>query len=607
MKKMMLAAVLLLLLAESVHAEVLFDGWVQDSAPFEAGGQGIKVSFRRQNQLGTFFTHESTFLVDRGGCGTKDLIQYCLEDVDYERAVFKDGREYPMIHARIESLEPAITVSQDYSTTTPHQFERIEASVTLRNEGDLRADSVRLEIPLPPHVRVVAGAGELAGNTIIFDTFLLPKQEKSYMYVIEARDLVDFDITPKVSYRFFDKQKTAYGDKETIKVKLPFKFDQDLSDDAIKVGQTLTYNITIKNTAKRGDVNILALTITIPPGLSVVSFDGIAKEGRKYMYSDSLRKDEEHVISVVLRADELGDHAVRLDATVAAEGSTMQKTSEHTVIVALSDITAYLDISPASVRSDADFTLIADLKNRKPETIKGIITTVSFDPPIIETMRYPGIDLRGRQRASIVKKEITAPQVDSPTNVIVTLSGSYIDESGTFHFSAGDTIRIEPFVRPLSVSYHFNETPVPGGNVSIIATVKNVGSIALTDVSVLDSIEGIKVIDGEPYFDGGFLEAGKEVEFSYAVHIPETHAQEYLEVTTFMNAKINEEFFKIKTTEELAFNSGSVRPTAPATLPDVDKPIEDKEYDGLQEEKSVGPEEKGGFFARLLLWLMQLF
>ncbi len=605
MRRSILVVALLVLIAGSVHAEVIFDGWIQDSSPFEAGGEEIKVSFRRQNQLGTFFTQERTFLVDRGGCETKDIISYCLEDVDYERAVFEDGKEYPMIHARIESLEPSITVGQSYSTASPRHFERIEASVTLRNEGELRADNVRLEIPLPPHVRVVSSAGALAGSTLVFDTFLLPGQEKGFAYVLEPRDLVDFEITPKASYRFFDRQKTTYGEGEKISVKLPFKFDEELSDDGLKVGETLTYNITIKNTAERGDVDISTLTIAVPPGLSVVSFDGITKKGRMYTFSERLRKDEEHLITMIMQANELGDHTLRMETTITAEGSTVQKTSEHMIKAAASDITPYLDIAPVSVHSDADFTLTAYLKNRKSETIRGIITTISFDPPIIDALRYPGIDLRGRQRVFVVQKDITAPQVDARTDVTVTLSGMYTEGQNTFHFSAQDSIQIEPLARPLLVSHRFNETPSKGGNVSIITTVRNIGGIALSDVSVLDSIEGIKVIDGDPYFDGG-LEAGKEAEFSYAIHIQENYPKESLEVITFLNAEVEGEFLKIKTVDNLAFDGKAAGPAMPiAPSPDASRPAENHAAGERQE--NIDAEEKKGFFARLLAWLAQLF
>jgi len=594
----------LLLLAGSVQAEVIFDGWVQDGTPFEAGEEEIKVSFRRQNQMGTIFTASSTFLINRGDCETKDIIRYCLEDVDYERAVFEDGREYPMIHVRIESLEPSITVGHTYSTTTPRHFERIEAQATLQNTGELRADNVRLEIPLPAHVRVVSSAGTVVGNTIIFNTPLVSGQSKEFPYTLEARDLIDFTITPKLSYRFFDEQKVVYGEQKTISVKLPFLFDEELSDDGLKVGQTLTYNITIKNTAKRGDVDISSLTITVPSGLSVVSAEGITKEGRVYTFSDSLRKDEEHFITMIFQAKELGDHTIRMDTTLTAEGSTMQKTSMHDIKVATSDILPYLDIVPGHVRSDADFTLTADIKSKKSETIRGIITTISFDPPIIDTMRYAGIDLRGRQRASVVRREITAPQVDMPTNVTITLSGMYTDETGTFRFSTQGVILIEPFARPLLVSHRFNATPTRGDNVSLVTTVKNIGSIALSDVSVLDSIKGIKVVDGEPYFDGG-LASGEEAVFSYSVYIPGSYTDESLEITTFMNANVDEEFLKIKTTESLAFDAVSFGSAVPAAVPSVEnQPVGDE---GIGPQERVKTEKKRGLFARLFAWILTLF
>lgn len=599
---------LLVLAAASVHAEVIFDEWVQDGKPFEVLGEELRASFRQQNQKGTIFTPSITFLVDLGQCEQKDVMKYCIEDVDYDNAVYKDGREYPMIKVRIETPEPTIGITQTLSTVKPRQLERVEALITILNSGELRAENLRLEILLPRSVRVVStSGGSIVGSSIVFETYLLPGQEKTYKYIFEPRELLDFTIEPKASYRFFGKTRTVYGKTDNIKVKLPFDFEESLSDDALKRGETLEYNITFANTARRGDVEIEPLTVIVSPGLSVIEFRGFTKEARMYTYSDKLRKGEEGLLTMTLRAEELGEHDIIMDVLITAEGQTIKKRTVHTIMVSASDITPYLAIDLESVRSDSDFTIKADLKNRQSKTIRNVIATISFDPPLLDSMRYPGIFLRSRQRASVVKKEITAPQVDVPTDLVVTLSGRYSDSGIIYEFEASELIRIEPFIRPVSVSHRFNETPRKGGNVSIILTVKNLRSVLLPSVSILDSIDGIKVIDGKSYAD--FSMAGEEEkEFSYAIHIPEDHGDS-ISIETILNAEVDSEFIKIKMTEDLSLNLDA--PIGEGVPMQLDEPGEIGEQGDWQEGDSAeGPEDqegKKGFFARIIAWFANLF
>ncbi len=309
MKKFVFLIVLLCVMPVAV-ASSLFEDWVEDGQTFQAGDHSFYVKYIEAKQKVTFKMDGTGGMLLAGECETREDITYCFQEVNY-----------PKIKVKISSEEPDISIERSFSTTAPNLDERITVSVTLKNNGNKGATNVKYTDPYPIGLKVFSdkNAGEWQGS-------LNSGVEEKFTYAVKAEEIVSFDSTATLSYKFGDNEKTKKSTAVTINVQKPFDINDKLSTEKAEKNEIVTYNLTIYNENEATKLSVENLEISLPEQIDLVSAPSQLKNDKtKLTFKGTIESKESKNFAIKVKSSRVGEFKISTLAEIKAGARTFKE------------------------------------------------------------------------------------------------------------------------------------------------------------------------------------------------------------------------------------------------------------------------------------------
>lgn len=583
--------ILSLILLPTVTASTLFDDWVDDYETFKAGDHYFYVEYIDSNQNILFKMDDMGGMLSMGECETKENIRYCYEDVNY-----------PQIKVKITSLEPDITIERTFSATSPYLNEQITVTVILKNQGDKRASYIKYTDPYPIGLRVYADR-----NTKVWEGSLNTGEEETFKYTIKAEDIVSFDSTATITYKFDGKEKTKKSSVAAIQVQKPYSITQQISKEAADKDEIVTYNLTITNHHDSSKLTIENLEITLPSKIEIVKASSeLRKHENRLNFDGTIEKKQTKNFAIRIKSSKVGKFTIKTIANLKISGKSFKEELEKPLNVGLSYILPILNVT-GSVKSNSPYHVYIAVKNYADDETKDVNIKVESD--LFDNIEEKK-NIASGSIYDIFKKTLTAPYLEEEKKYNIKISGSYKSSSGkTYTFEKSAQLTVKPQPKIIKIIKEFNKEEFsPGDEIKVTVRIKNLKNTAVEEVDVSDTfpkeIRSSLLGDVIGYLDKLNPNEEKKL-YSYSVVIPEDYTENEIEFKTNLNVKVDGELIILKRVDILKNLKGE----KPEVTEEETIAEEEVREEGINktEEIKEDKEIKENFFKKIINWIKNLF
>lgn len=583
-----------------VTASTIFDDWVNDRETFKAGQHYFYVQYIESNQNLIFKMDDMGGIMLMGECETRENIGYCYEDIDY-----------PKIKVKIEYLEPEVSIERSFSTLSPYLNEEITVTVTLKNEGDKSATNVKYTDEYPTGLRILSGP-----NPKVWEGNLNTGEEETFKYTIKAEDILSFDSTATLSYKFEGKEKTKKSSTETIDVQKPFNIDDEISTEAADKDEIIEYNLTITNNHESNRLTIENLQIILPTKIDLIKAPGeLKKEDNKLIFKGEIEKKQDKNFIIKIKSLKAGKFTINTIADLKIFNKNFKEELEQTFNVGLSYILPILNVTD-KVKSNSPYSVYIAVKNYGKDEIKNVSINVESDLTgnIEEKKNIPA----GTTHI-IFKKTLTAPYSEGDQKHNIKVYGSYHSSSGrVYQFEKSAQLTITAAPKVIEIIKEFNkEEYYPGDEIKIIVKLKNKKNQIINHIDVSDIFpkEIRSSLIGDVIGNLDELNPNEEKKiYSYSVVVPENYKEDEIEFETILNAKLDGELTILKRTDNIKILKGEKQEGVEEEQEKVTEENKTKKEEvNKTEEKPKGgeikesKEVKENLFKRIINWIKGLF
>lgn len=594
MKKLILL-ILFLNLLPAVTASTLLDDWVDDYETFKAGDHYFYVEYIESTQSLVFKMDNMGGIMSMGECETKENIKYCYEDVNY-----------PQIKVKITSLEPDITIERTFSTTSPNLNEEITVTVTLKNEGDKRASNIKYKDTYPTAIKVSSG-----GNTKTWEGYLNIGEEETFKYTLKAEEIISFDSTATLSYKFNGNEKTKKSSTETIDVQKLYSITQKISTEAADKNEIITYNLTITNKDESKRLTIENLEITLPSKIDLVKAPSeLKKQDNKLTFKGEIEKKQSKTLTIKIKSSRAGKFTINTIAELRIASTNYKEELEKTFNVGLSYILPILNVTD-KVKSSSSYAIYIAVKNYGKDEIKNVSIKVESDLfNDIEEKK----NIAAGTTIKILDKTLTAPYTEKDEKHNIKIYGSYLSSSGrTYQFEKSAPLTVTAASKIIQIIKEFNKKEFyPGDEIKVTIKIKNLKNQIINNIDVSDIFP--KEIRSSLLGDvTGNLEELKPNEekklYSYSVTVPENYKEDEIEFKTILNAKIDGELTILKKIDKIKILKGE-KPEESEEEQETtinETGVQEEEINETEEEPKEIKETQENFFKRIINWIKNLF
>jgi len=590
----------------AVMAEVLLDDLVDDSEIFKVGGHSFQIQYIQSTQSAIFKMDDMGGIMLPGECETRENIKFCYI-----------GADYPKMDVKIESLEPDVTIERTFSTTSPAINEEVTVTTILKNEGAKWASNVKYEDTYPSAVNIYSW-----GTTKKWEGNLNPDEEETITYTLKISDIVSFDSTATVTYKFGDKETTKKSTTETISVEQPFGVEQRISTEAADRDEVVSYNVTITNNDASNTLTVDLLEIILPSKATLVGSSSDLRKGEdKLVYQGAVDKSDEKKFWIKIKASKVGEYKIKTTADLEIFRKDFKEELEKTFNVGLSYILPILNVTE-NVKSSAPYPIYIAMKNYGKSEVKNV--TYKAESDLFDNLDSKK-DMAAGTTYKVLDKTLTAPYLEKEEKYNIKFFGSYRSSSGrlySFEKSAQVTVEATPMI--IKIIKEFNkEEFYPGEEIKIKVKLKNLKSQVIDDIDVSDvfpkAIRSSLLGNVTSAFEE--LKSNQEVTaYSYSVVVPEDYKEKEIEFKTLLNAKLDGELVILKDIKNINILEGENPNATSEEDEEVEEVVEEvieggevveeKEGDvgeGPDGEIKLSPEKKEGFFKRIFSWVKGLF
>ena len=582
-------------------ASILFEDWVADGSDFEAAGHYFFAKYAYSQGKLTLKMDGTMDIMDLGDCETRDDVRFCFEDVDSEDALATKVR------IKIESLEPDLSIERSFSTTSPGLDEEIIVTVTLKNNGNIKASNIEYTDAYPIGLRIFYD-----GNTVKWEGNIVPGTEEIFTYKIKADEIISFDSTAEVSYQFIDKEKTKKSSSVTVSVQKSFGIDDAISTEAADKNEIVTYNLTINNNHESSRLTIDNLVIDLPSSLDLVGASPEFKKGEnKLTFTGTLDKKETKILFIKVKSSKVGKSTISTSADLSIAGDTFSEKLEKSFSVGLSYVLPMLNLTE-KVKSNSPYDIYIAVKNYGKEEIKNVNIKVESD--LFDNIEEKK-SISAGDTYEIFEKKLTAPYLEEDKKYNVKVSGSYISSSGkTYTFEKSSQLTVTAPPKVIQIIRELNkEEFYPGDEIKIIIKLKNQKNIAvdIIDVSDIFPKEIRSSLMGDVTGDLEKLEANEEKKaYSYSLLVPEDYKEDEIEFKTTVNAKVDGDLVILKRIDKVKVlheeKPEGIEEEADEEEGRIEEPSsEPEEVD--EETGEIEEEKKPNVFIRMVNWIKNLF
>ncbi len=587
--------ILFLIFIHSVTASILFEGEVNDRETFKAGSHYFYVQYIESTQGAIFKMDDIGGVMLIGECETRENIKYCY-----------NGANYPKLDVKIESLEPDISIERTFSTKSPTLNEEVTVTVTLKNEGSKRATSIQYQDTYPSTVKVSSG-----GNAKKWEGSLDVNEEEQFTYTIKLTEIISFDSTATISYKFDGNEKTKKSSTETIEVQKPFSIDQTISTEAADKNELVTYNLTIANNDNSNTLTIQNLEITLPSKIDLVSASSELKKGdNKLTFKGSIEKEKTKNFEIKVKTSQVGKFTIDTQADLKIFNKDFKEKLEKTFNVGLSYISPIINVTD-SIKSSSSYPIYIAIKNYGKDEIKNVSIKVKSDLfNDIEEKK----NIAAGTALKLLDKTLTAPYTEKDEKHNIKVYGSYLSSSGrTYQFEKSAQLTITATPKIIQIIRELNKKEFhPGDEIKITVKLKNLKNQIINDIDVSDIFpkEIRSSLMGDVTKTLEELKPNEEKKlYSYSVVVPENYKEDEIEFKTILNAKIDGELIILKEIDKIKILKGEKSEDIEEEQKEESEEIEvqEEEINKTAESKEEIKESKENFFKRIINWIKGLF
>ncbi len=595
MKKILIFLLCLILIPSAIAST--FDDWVNDMETFKVGDHYFYVQYIESNQNLIFKMDNIGGIMLLGECETRENIGYCFEEVNY-----------PQIRVKIYSLEPDITIERAFSNAKPYLNEQITVTVILKNEGDNRAESIRYTDAYPPGLNVFSDK-----NTKVWEGSINVGEEETFTYAIKAEDIISFDSTAAVSYKFGGKENTKKSSTETIEVQKSFTINHDISKKAADKNEIIDYNLTIANTDQSSKLTIEKLEITLPPKVDLVNSPAELKsQDNKLTFTGALEKKQSKTFVIKVKSSQVGKFTISAQTDIKIGDRAFKEELKQEFSVGLSYILPIINLTD-NIKSNSPYPIYIAVKNYGTEEIKNV--NIKLESNLLDNIEEKQ-NIAAGSTYDLLKKTLISPYLEEDKKYNLKISGSYISSSGktyTFEKSAQLTVKAAPKI--IQIIRELNkEEFYPGDEIKVAIKVKNQRDQIINEIDVSDIFP--KEIRSSLLGDvTGYLEELKPNEeknlYSYSLVIPENYSDDGIEFKTTLNAKIDGELTILKRTDNVKILKGekpeSLEEEQEVTAEEKEAETKKEEINETEEKEVKEESSKQNFFKKIINWIKNLF
>ena len=527
--------------AKKLHGDYHFSG-----EPFEVDDSVYMVThFNLFDETVILDVNENSYVITNGDCKVTPTMRYCIDEIyrDVENSdeddpiKFEEGVVYAGIYVRIETRGPDISISREFSTTSPELNEVITVTVTVENDGDEGTDSFIFMDSLPQGVIITSSSSgtERTSRRVMYDSNIPLDGEKTFTYSFKITDYIEITSEPTAHYVYEGATTNVSVSSKKIEVSKPYKLTVTLAPKTIEATDQSALSVKVENTVS-DEIDIKELRITIPSYISVQTKPGeLDKKNEKYYWSGSIESDEYKLLNFVLRPVKSGKyeipayiHVVDSESKEFTENKTVTLTSE------IEDLKPILSVRDKSVSEGGSFRVAFSIENANEKVgfrnIQASVKSILFSDMDAQLDEL----LPGQIETLIVNDDLAAPFLDDTTKYDIEASGTYgTNTNENFEFSKKETLTVTPVSEAITIIQSVSSKEITAGeNVTVDVKIKNNNEEAI-QVDVEDSFsEGASLIGGKRsdrvYFDS----TGTEQAYVYILRVPIGFAKEELEITT---------------------------------------------------------------------------
>ena len=522
-----------LLLIPTVSAVTVLDDWVDHPSTFELADHEFSVQYLDSKEKLILKMDGLGGLLDAGECEIHESIEYCFLEANLIQVKLK-----------IDSLQPDIKITREFSTKKPLLNEKIEITTTVTNSGDKRASNVNYEDLYTSKFK--KSGSDWTGN-------LNPGEEKKISYTVTPIEIDTFNSIAEVTYEFDGKKKKKFSKTILIEVLAPYSITHSLSPEAAEKNELINYNITLTNKDESSNLEVTQLKIFIPSKMNIKKApSSLKQDGNILTFKGTLEKEEQKNFIIQLASSKVGTVTLELDADLVVANKPFKEHLEKEISIGLSDIIPLINLPP-EIESNAPYEIYIAAKNVGKESIAGITLNVKSD--LIDAMsRNKKIDAKSTYE--LFDKKLIAPYTDTPQTFTIELIGSYTTASGkdkTFEKKVSTLLKPTPQVIQILRTVDKKELLL-GDTVSINVKIKNKLDSAIENIDISDIFpkEVRSSLVGEVTKVIALLQPNQELDvYAYSVTVPEDYDKSSIEFKTVLSTKRDGDLTILKRTENI--------------------------------------------------------
>ena len=537
---------LLILFSSHAEAKTLHGDWHYSGDTFTVEDDVIMVTHYNFYDTSVILdVNDKTYIINEGGCEITPTRKYCVDEIfrDIENAdeddplKFEAGIVYAGIYVTISTRGPDISLSREFSTTTPELNEEVTVTVTVKNNGEEGTDSFFYQETLPKGVILTASSSgtKRTARTVTYESNIPFNSEKTFTYTFKVTDYMEFTSQPIAKYAYEGVEQNVSVPKKTVKVNKPYELELTLSQESIEASDQAALSIRVDNKVS-DDIEVNELELIPPSFVALQTKPGeLDKRKGSYYWNGSIESGKYKLINLLLKPLKSGSYVFSVNLRVTdSAGKEFSEVQNATLTATVKELEPILSITDKSVSEGSAFRVAFSVRNPNDKIGFRDITTGIRSDLFPELRAELDELLPGKTKTLIVNDTLTAPFLDEKKSYEIEAFGTYETTTNEhFEFSKTETITVSPVSDAVSIIQEFSDTEIEAGtNLTVTVKIKNNVEEAVS-VKVADKYpEDVSVIGGKTGTTLYFDEAGTKQAYTYIIRIPSDYEEDKLVITT---------------------------------------------------------------------------
>ncbi|MFH1399521.1 MAG: hypothetical protein ABIG95_05410 [Candidatus Woesearchaeota archaeon] len=306
---------LTVIMIAAVQAEN-YDKWILAGTNISFDGQTFITKVNQRWDILTVDQDSHFYMIGKTECEASPYYRICYPESRFNLSahqgihIVETETSIPEIHLTIAPLTPQVTLTIAADKTQMQLGETAKITVTVENKGQNRIHQVVYASLLPPQFELVDTTVTKKLNSVVWEKPSIT-DISTFTYTIKLVKPINTTIQAQLGYEY-ESQVTSKKSNE-LKIKVvsppnPLKSTTKISPAAPKLGDKITYQLTIENTGSREAV-VDQIKILIPKALTVVSAQSpLEKTGNLITWSGSVMQNEIKTFSFSFRIANSGKY-----------------------------------------------------------------------------------------------------------------------------------------------------------------------------------------------------------------------------------------------------------------------------------------------------------